>query len=86
MQWISPADTSTSEQTIRNLTSAIATSATKKDLLLPFLYQNDAGYFQSPLQSVGSAAFAALEAASVKYDPARIFQRLQNGGFKLGKN
>lgn len=52
-------------------------------LFRPFVYANYAAPFQDPLHSYGPANFAALQAASSKYDPHGVFQRQVPGGFKL---
>ncbi len=85
MQWTSDADTSTSEQVVSKLNSAMATVAGKQNLLLPFLYQNDAGYFQNPLLGIGASRLAEMKITSNMYDPSQIFQRLQNDGFLLSR-
>ena len=46
---------------------------------------NDASYIQSPLQGYGPESLAFLGAASRKWDPEGVFQRLQNSGFLLSK-
>ena len=48
-------------------------------------YVNYAGKGQDPLalQSVGPDAFRKLGAASKRYDPNGVFQRLRRSGFKL---
>jgi hypothetical protein len=46
---------------------------------------NDASYTQSPLKSYGTNSLASLNAASRKYDPKGVFQKLQNSGFLLSK-
>ncbi|PGH10152.1 hypothetical protein AJ79_05507 [Helicocarpus griseus UAMH5409] len=63
----------------------IEKAAKERGLLLDFLYSNDASYKQSPLQGYGAESLAALQAASAKYDPQGVFQRLQNSGFLLSK-
>ena len=86
VQWTSDAEDSPSQTAIVDLTSALTASANHRAMLLSFLYQNDAGYFQKPLDSVGQRVLATLKAASVKYDALQVFQRLQNNGFLLSKS
>ncbi len=83
MEWTSDADTSTSERIVGELNSAMTTTASNRKLLLPFLYQNDAGYFQKPLMGIGASRLAELKATSTLYDGSQTFQRLQNDGFLL---
>jgi hypothetical protein len=54
-----------------------------RGLHLPFLFPNDAFSTQKPLRSYGSVTYARLRAASAKYDPKQVFQKLVPGGFKL---
>jgi len=51
--------------------------------LLDFEFMNDASYTQSPLKSYGEESFTSLKAASEKWDPQAVFQKLQNSGFLL---
>lgn len=48
-----------------------------------FKYLNYAAISQDPIDSYGAQNKARLQAASRKYDPAGIFQRVVPGGFKL---
>jgi hypothetical protein len=49
-----------------------------------FLYQNYAAAEQDVFGSYGAANLARLRAVSRKYDPARVWQILQPGYFKVG--
>lgn len=49
----------------------------------PYLYQNYASQQQNVLASYGATNLAKLKAASQKYDPQQVFQKLQPGYFKL---
>ncbi len=57
----------------------------ERGLYLPFLYMNDASRDQNPIAGYGEGNVKKLKAASKKYDPAQIFQTLQNDGFLLSK-
>ncbi|KAH8590930.1 hypothetical protein B0O99DRAFT_633847 [Bisporella sp. PMI_857] len=50
-----------------------------------FIYMNDASRDQSPLSSYGSDSVQKLKKISLKYDPERVFQKLQNDGFLISK-
>ena len=52
---------------------------------LDFVFQNDASSSQRPLEGIGEANLQALRDASAKWDSLGVFQRLQNGGFLVGK-
>lgn len=50
----------------------------------PYLYQNYASYQQDVFASYGADNLAKLRSISTKYDPQRVWQKLQPGYFKLG--
>lgn len=86
VQWTTDDEDASSQNVVIGLTHALSTSAKIRAMLLPFVYQNDAGYFQKPLDGIGRKSLAALEAASMLYDPLRVFQRLQSNGFLLSRS
>ncbi|KAL8869067.1 MAG: hypothetical protein Q9174_004549, partial [Haloplaca sp. 1 TL-2023] len=51
--------------------------------LKDFQYINYAYYNLNPLGGYGTAALDKIKAASLKYDPQQVFQKLVPGGFKL---
>lgn len=57
----------------------------ERGLCLPFLYMNDASRDQNPIAGYGATNVEKLKAVSKKYDPALIFQTLQNDGFLLSR-
>ena len=65
--------------------TAIRTNARTANKYLPYEFQNDASYTQNVLAGYGAANLAALQAASKKYDPWQVMQKLQNGGFLVSK-
>lgn len=58
--------------------------AKSRRLYDPFIFLNDAGFFQDPLHSYGQSNLRLMKAAQKAYDPTRTFQKLLPGGFKLG--
>lgn len=48
-----------------------------------YQYLNYAYKTQKPIEGYGAAEVAKLKAASLKYDPTQVFQKLVPGGFKL---
>jgi hypothetical protein len=70
---------------IRQLITEFQTTAEARGKLLDFEFMNDAGYAQSPLRSYGKDSLDALKAAKEKWDPAAVFQKLQNSGFLLSR-
>lgn len=57
----------------------------ERGLYLPFLYMGDSSRDQNPIAGYGVNNVEKLKAVSKKYDPAQIFQTLQNNGFLLSK-
>lgn len=57
--------------------------AADKGLLLDLLFPSFAGAKQKVLASFGSENVQKLQEVASQYDPERIFQQLQNGGFLL---
>ena len=51
--------------------------------LKDFQYINYAFQDQDPMGGYGNASLAKIKAASAKYDPGQVFQKLVPGGFKL---
>lgn len=53
----------------------------------PYIYLNDAGQGQKPLQLYGKdgANFQKMKDVATKYDPKGVFQELATGEFKLSK-
>ncbi|KAE9370896.1 FAD-binding domain-containing protein [Stipitochalara longipes BDJ] len=64
------------------LISSIETAARARGLLLDFKFMNDASYTQFPFTAT---TLKSLKAASEKWDPEGVFQRLQNSGFLISK-
>ncbi len=85
VQWTDSADDDVAHAAVRNLGDTVRNLAEGKGLLLPLLFPNDATYTQNPIRSFGTENVAKLKAASSKYDPLQVFQRLQNDGFLLSK-
>lgn len=64
------------------LISSIEAAAQARGLLLDFKFMNDASYTQFPFVA---STLSSLKAASEKWDPEGVFQRLQNSGFLISK-
>jgi hypothetical protein len=71
-------------QAARNMINRSNATAYAQGLGHPFLYQNYAAAEQQVFQSYGKANLLKLQAASRKYDPAGVWQKLQPGYFKVG--
>jgi hypothetical protein len=61
---------------VTEITSRLGTSD-------PFIYLNEAAYFQKPLCATGPDNVNFLMTVAKKYDPQAVFQRLVPGGHKL---
>lgn len=83
LRWSNPADDSRLNRfaaVVKDRAVAAAKAAGKD---VPYLYMNYASPWQDPIASYGAANKARLQRISRKYDPARVFERLQPGYFKL---
>ena len=72
---------------IRRLADRVLTNLTtylqKERALKDFHYIDYSFQDQDPLGGYGTTALNKIKAASRKYDPSQVFQRLVPGGFKL---
>ncbi len=70
---------------MKEWTNLVEAYAKKLGVAWGWKYLNYAGKDQDPLalSSVGPDAFRKLAAASKKYDPNGVFQRLRGSGFKI---
>jgi hypothetical protein len=83
VQWTDNAEDALAHSQLSQLFSSAQSTANARGQLLDFEFMNDSGYIESPLKGYGASNFASLNAASQKYDPTGVFQRLQNSGFLL---
>ncbi|KAH9998889.1 FAD-binding domain-containing protein [Xylariaceae sp. FL0662B] len=81
--WTDP----TQDVTVREISARITqrcTDATKaKGLDLPYLFMNTAGQHQDVLSSFGAENVEFIKTVAAKYDPGRMFQKLQHDGFLI---
>ena len=54
-----------------------------KGLASDFVYMGDAGEFQDPFAGFPAENVQRMKEIQAKYDPDKIFRRLNWGGFKL---
>lgn len=54
-------------------------------MMLPYIYPNNAGLNQKPLQGYGDRSFNYIKSIAKKYDPTGVMQTLQNDGFLVSK-
>lgn len=68
----------------RSLIEYMHTLNKKKDLSSEFLYMGDAGEYQDPFLGFPEENVEKMRRIRTEYDPDKVFQRLNWGGFKLG--
>ncbi|CAG8908832.1 unnamed protein product [Penicillium egyptiacum] len=66
---------------VDSLLANLTSSAKTEDLFLPYIFVNDAGPKQKPLQSFGEKNIKYIDTVARKYDPKRIMQKLQNQAY-----
>lgn len=86
MQWEKDSEAELAQSKSEQLLQKVDSVASEMGLLLDFKFMNDASGLQSPLDGYGQKSISSLKAASQKWDPEGVFQKLQNGGFLLSKS
>jgi hypothetical protein len=84
ISWSNAADDTRVIAAAQNMATRIGAAAKAMGLDNPFLYQNYAALQQNVFGSYGAANLAKLKSVQAKYDPAKVWQNLQPGYFKLG--
>ncbi|KAI1909870.1 hypothetical protein LOZ53_006171 [Ophidiomyces ophidiicola] len=82
-QWASAADDKPVLSAIRRLLDRTGEWASTRGLLHHFEYMNYAAPYQKPITSYGAENVRKLRRAQTMYDPRKVFEELQPGGFKL---
>lgn len=83
VEWLSDEDDSSVYEAHAEITAASHRIAKEKELQLPFLCLSFAGGSQKALGSYGADSLKLLQETARTYDPAGLFQNLQNDGFLL---
>ncbi|OAX82988.1 hypothetical protein ACJ72_02668 [Emergomyces africanus] len=83
VMWADKADDEAVLKAISGIINAIKTEAKKRGKLNRFIYMNYASQFQNVVESYGPAYQKRLMQVARRYDPSRVFQKLQPGYFKL---
>jgi hypothetical protein len=81
--WDNAADDAAVQAALGAITSKSIAYAKQTNVYHPYLYMNYASQFQAVIPSYGTTNYQRLQQISEKYDPFRIFQRLEPGYFKL---
>ncbi|KAM0449678.1 hypothetical protein ACHAO4_007343 [Trichoderma viride] len=84
ISWSNASDDERVLAAAQNIVDRSVAVACAKGLDHPYLYQNYASYQQDVFASYGADNLAKLRSISTKYDPQRVWQKLQPGYFKLG--
>ncbi|KAI5804956.1 hypothetical protein EDC01DRAFT_626861 [Geopyxis carbonaria] len=82
--WADPEHDDTLRQLGQDIGRKIDALAQAQGRHVPYIFMNDAAADQEVLQSYGAANLQKLRTVSRKYDPQRVFQKQQYGGFKVG--
>ncbi|KAI1423464.1 FAD-binding domain-containing protein [Xylaria sp. FL1777] len=85
MQWQSPEDDAAAFDLVRSIGEDIAQASSRHNSVIAYRFMNDAYEGQNVLSSYGRESFQRLLSISEAFDPDRIFQRLQHGGWLLSK-
>ncbi|KAG6003183.1 hypothetical protein E4U43_000956 [Claviceps pusilla] len=83
MSWSNEADDARILPAAESIINRFGAAARVRHLDHPFLYQNYASRKQHVFGSYGTANLERLRTVSKKYDPERVWQKLQPGYFKL---
>ncbi|KAJ5159293.1 FAD-binding type 2 [Penicillium coprophilum] len=70
---------------VDSLLASLTSSAKSQGLLLPYIFVNDAGPNQKPLQSFGEKNLKYISTVAKRYDPKGIMQKLQNQAYFVSK-
>ncbi|KAF8536170.1 hypothetical protein BDD12DRAFT_918443 [Trichophaea hybrida] len=82
--WTSEDDDEKVYEWTKQTTEGMRETARKREGLNGFVFLNDAGPGQDVFEGYQSEKRERLRSVSRKYDEERVFQELQNGGFKIG--
>ncbi|KAI1131075.1 hypothetical protein F5Y10DRAFT_234201 [Nemania abortiva] len=85
VDWTDAADDALVRSVSIETTAQWKTLGTQRGSSLPFFFMNDASRDQDPLASYGAESLAKLRRVAARYDPNRVFQTLQHGGFLLSR-
>lgn len=84
ISWSNASDDERVLAAAQNIVNRSVAVACAQGLDHPYLYQNYASYQQDVFAGYGADNLARLRSISTKYDPQRVWQKLQPGYFKLG--
>ncbi|KXG51728.1 FAD-binding, type 2 [Penicillium griseofulvum] len=70
---------------VDTLLASLTSSAKSRGLFLPYIFVNDAGPSQKPLQSLGERNINYIDTVAKRYDPEGVMQKLQNQAYFVSK-
>ncbi|KAJ5216363.1 uncharacterized protein N7498_002770 [Penicillium cinerascens] len=68
-------------RTVDSVLDSLTSSTKSEGIFLPYIFVNDAGPNQKPLQSFGEENLKYIDAVATKYDPKVVMQKLQNKAY-----
>ncbi|KAM0517039.1 hypothetical protein ACHAPE_005151 [Trichoderma viride] len=83
ISWSNASDDEKVLAAAQNIVNRSVAVARAKGLDHPYLYQNYASYQQDVFAGYGADNLAKLRSISTRYDPQRVWQKLQPGYFNL---
>ncbi|KAI0008537.1 hypothetical protein F4779DRAFT_618522 [Xylariaceae sp. FL0662B] len=83
IQWDKSGDDEAAFDAILDVTKGMEIASQRNNANLTFRFMNDANHVQNVLASYGPDNFSTMKSIAEKFDPFRVFQELQNGGFLL---
>ncbi|KAI0138591.1 6-hydroxy-D-nicotine oxidase [Hypoxylon sp. NC0597] len=85
VEWTEQENDAAANECVSKLCSKMRKTARDQGQLLDLIFMNDASSSQNVLRSYGAENARRLREAAAKYDPERIFQKLQKDGFLIRK-
>ena len=85
VQWLNEKRTAEAHKYIVKMEGLINGAAKKHGKYLEYIFANDGATHQNVMRHYGAANLEKMKAASRKYDPAQVFQKLQFGGYLVSK-
>jgi hypothetical protein len=83
ISWVDAADREEVEKCLADVNAEIEGQLGEKNLLLDYIYLNDADKGQMVFEGYGAENVQRLKAIREKYDPENVFTNLMPGGFKI---
>ncbi|KAH7355749.1 hypothetical protein BKA66DRAFT_403681, partial [Pyrenochaeta sp. MPI-SDFR-AT-0127] len=83
ISWSNAADDAEIQQLLLDVNTEIEDKLAKEDLLIAYIYLNDANKGQPVFENYGKHNVRKLKQIRAKYDPERVFTDLMPGGFKV---